>query len=78
MIIFEGFLLRNIYSPFVLILLIMYMVASNVYVKTLYTVSIFICFFNLILYDLVCIFLAPGGDRDTVHSGREATKQLLW
>lgn len=78
LIIWEGHILRNIYSPFVLIVLIMYMVGSNIYVRTLFTVSAGVCWYNLILYNFVCLVFNPTGDLSTLHSPRAALVQLVY
>lgn len=78
LIIIEGHLLRNIYSPFVVIILIMYMVGSNIYVRTLYTVSVAVCWYNMILYNFMCLVFNPNGDLSTLHSTNAALLQLFY
>jgi hypothetical protein len=78
LIIIEGHLLRNIYSPFVVLILIMYMVGSNIYVRTLFSVSVAVCWYNIILYNFMCLVFNPHGDLTTLHTTNAALLQLFY
>jgi hypothetical protein len=81
-IIVEAVLLRAVYSPFVVIILLLFLLSSSVLVRLRFAYTSFLCWSSVLLYDLICLVMFREGDNylsaTNGHKGASATEVAKW
>jgi len=63
-IIVEGALQRQLYSPFLVIILIMYLVAGPILVRTRFVHTTAVCWASICTFDFFSLIIGPSGDQN--------------
>ena len=77
----EAMLLRAVFSPFVVIVLLLFLLSSSVIVRLRFVYTSVVCWGTLLVYDLICIVHFRDGDDfvSTATDGpRAITSWLAW